>query len=59
MELLILLLCIPVGLVVFAIGRAILVPLTSRIPTGREYQPTLTGAYRASSGRPVSRLLPR
>lgn len=59
MRVLIVLLCIPVALLIFTIGRAILVPLTSRIPNGKEYQPTLTGAYRAATGQPVNRKLAR
>lgn len=42
MEILILLVCVPVGMLIyFCIVRPLLIPLTQRIPTGREYRATL------------------
>ncbi len=43
MEILILLVCVPVGMLIyFCIVRPLLIPLTQRIPTGREYRATLS-----------------
>lgn len=42
MEWLIFLICVPIALLIyFGIVRPLIIPLTHRIPTGREYRPTL------------------
>lgn len=41
--LIIILFCVPVALLIyFVIVKPLLIPLTQRIPTGREYRPTLS-----------------
>lgn len=43
MRVLILLTCVPIGIAIyFVIVRPLIIPLTHRIPTGREYRPTLS-----------------
>lgn len=46
MEWLIVLICVPLALIIyFGIIRPMLIPLTRRIPTGREYRATLGSKF--------------
>lgn len=56
----ILLLCVPVAIAIYAlIVRPFIVPLSSRIPSGKEYRASLSHTRRTSDGRAQGRGMPR
>lgn len=53
----ILLLCVVAAVGIYVLIRPLIVPLSSRVPTGREYRATLshTGGHRVSQDRGLRR----